>query len=246
MKTADEKKAFLQGLQNIKDRRLDERQRGLIEGNRRDLERSKNLARGQLDKDVLKVSRGPQDTLLNDPVKKISGGKDYVDPGTRVGGTDKIDTKQVQKLKSGEQFQKDIADKQAKSKLRKHARALAEAGDTKGLQDLIKKYGNIGKKVGLRAMGPAMALKDAISGTSSALGSSEFGQELGENLMEQGLEEALAFLGMSAPALAIAALTSETGPEAGSLEAMAEDPSVPLEQRIEIMKQLREKYMKGM
>lgn len=246
MKTADESKAFLQGLQNLRDRRLEERQRGLIEGNRRDLERSKNLARGQLDKDVLRVSRGSQDTILNEPVQRMAGSKDIPDPGTRVGGTDKIDTKEVQKLKTGEQFQKDIADKRAKGQLRKYAKGLAEAGDTEGLKNLIKKYGDIGKKVGLRALGPAMALKDAVAGTTSAVGSSEFGQELGENLMEQGSQEALASLGMSAPALAIAALTSETGPEAGSLEAMAEDPSIPTEQRIEIMKKLREKYMKGM
>lgn len=96
------------------------------------LSKGKNLARGQLDKDVLKV-KGNQDMA------------NVTEPHMRMNvGTDKIDTKEMANITSGENFGNRMKELDTKQRLKSTFKAAAEAGDT----DLMDKLRKIASKVG--------------------------------------------------------------------------------------------------
>lgn len=114
----DETKLKLQALERLLEKRAEERQISRI--NARD--NSVNLAKGELDKDILKVKGG-------------STGADLTEPITRIKNTtEKIQTKVPQKLLSGDEFTEKIARLRALKKAAKSGlKALPIVGSVASL-----------------------------------------------------------------------------------------------------------------
>ncbi len=154
MKTTDEKKAFLQGLENLTKKRTDERQRGYLD-KKSSIDKSSNLAKGDLDKDVMKV--------------KGSGVPDMTPEKIKVGKMDKIDTMgEKVPVISGDEFVNKQRSLEKQRMLEKFKKA-AESGDTKMMNSLREKAGlfmKAGSK-GLKAL-PIIGTLASLAGASDA------------------------------------------------------------------------------
>lgn len=95
------------------------------EMNRFDLERGKNLAKGQLDKDTFRVKGDPSMADVSDKPVRVNT------------GTEKIDTKGVKPIKSGKEFE-----------LHNNLRATMKDAIKRGDTETIGKLQQIAKKVG--------------------------------------------------------------------------------------------------
>jgi len=140
MQNEEKKKLMMQALQNLQDRKLDQRQSQKIGLSNPDLS-SQNLAKGALDKDVLKVKGGDV-------------GRDVTEGRTRIsGGVPKIDTASIQKQTPIDDFtsmQYDIK----KNRLIKDFKKAADAGDKsamEALKDAAMKL-KMGARTGLKAL----------------------------------------------------------------------------------------------
>lgn len=127
----ERRKLALQALGNLREKRLDEAQKARINTP----DKSRNLAQGALDKDVLRASGGSMSADVTEPIMKMNV------------GTEKIDTKQVTPITSGSDFAERQATRSLKGDLRATARAAAEAGDT----DTLKKLKQIAEKMSKKA-----------------------------------------------------------------------------------------------
>ena len=217
MKTTDEKKAFLEGLTRVRDKNLDRRQKDLLGGAKRDLERSKNLPMqrgGDLNKDVLRASGGSMSPDVSEPVTRYSAKSMPDDAKQTLKGTDVIDTKEVQKISNPMERVNKVEDFRLNQNLKATMKDALEKGDTDTVDKLMRYARKFGKGAtkGLKAL-------PLIGGIAAAVSSGD-------------VSAAVPILGDA----------ENLGPQEGSLEAMAEDPSIPTEQRIEIMKKLKEKY----
>lgn len=100
-------------------------------------DRSMNLAKGALDKDVLKASGGSMSADVSEPIVKLKS------------GTDKIDTKQIQSITPIEEFEEKAKLRKLKGDLRSSFKAAAESGDHQmmgKLRQIASKYGKTGLK----------------------------------------------------------------------------------------------------
>ncbi len=134
----DETKTKMQALKNIVEQRRNEAQKSRINAS----DRSMNLAKGDLDKDVFKVSGGSLSPDVSEPVTKIRT------------GTDVVDTKQIQKLSNSGDFEKRMKDLDLKQKLKSSFKAAAESGDDQMMDKLRKiasKMGT-GARTGLKSV----------------------------------------------------------------------------------------------
>ena len=100
-------------------------------------DRSMNLAKGSLDKDVLKASGGSMSADVSEPIVKLKS------------GTDKIDTKQIQSITPTEEFAEKAKLRSLKGDLKSSFKAAAEAGDHQmmgKLRQIASKFGKTGLK----------------------------------------------------------------------------------------------------
>lgn len=136
MKTTDEKKAFLQGLENLTKKRSDERQKSYLD-QKSSQDKSTNLAKGSLDKDTLSV--------------KSSANPDITPEKIRVGKMDKIDTMgEKVPLITGDDFVKkqQMLEKQ---RLMQKFKKAAEAGDQK-MMDALKDKARVFSKAASKGL----------------------------------------------------------------------------------------------
>ena len=77
MKTTDEKKAFIEGLKRVTEKRADDRQLGELK-KRAVPDMSMNLAKGDLDRDTLKVKQmNPSSDVSNNTKQSVLSGDDF-------------------------------------------------------------------------------------------------------------------------------------------------------------------------
>jgi len=149
MKTTDEKKAFLQALENVSKRRKDQRKMANIAAK----DNSVNLAKGTLDKDILPV--------------KSSGVEDLTQARTKVGTTDKLDLLgEKQNILNSAEHKKKLSDINMQRSLKLTAQKAAKEGDV----DMLKKLKLLAGKMGKGATRGLKALP-LVGGVVSALAS---------------------------------------------------------------------------
>lgn len=112
--------------------------------------------RGQLDQDTFKV-KGDQSM------------RDVTEPRMRINtGTDKIDTKQIGKITSGEDFAKRAKDLGTRADIRATRKAAEKAGD----QDMINRLKLLASKMG-RVGSKSLKALPIVGGIASAMGSGD-------------------------------------------------------------------------
>ena len=142
MKTTDKKKAFIEGLKTVSEKRSDERQLGELQ-RRAAPDASQNLAKGSLDKDALTVKGDMKSADVSNNMKQAT--------------------------MSGDDHVKKIADIRMKNKLRSSFKAAAESGDKSMMDQLRKVAGNLkkGASGGLKAI-PVVGALGALMGADDA------------------------------------------------------------------------------
>lgn len=149
----EKKDNFLKALAKRRLETLDSSQKARISTP----DRSMNLAKGSLDKDVLKASGGSMSAEVSEPIVKLKS------------GTDKIDTKQIQSITPTEEFVEKAKLRSLKGDLKSSFKAAAERGDKPmmdQLRQIASKMGS-GAKSGLKAI-PLVGAAAALMGSEDA------------------------------------------------------------------------------
>jgi len=144
MKTTDKKKAFIEGLKAVSEKRADERQLGEMQ-RRAAPDASQNLAKGSLDSDALTVKGDMKSADVSNNMRQAT--------------------------MSGDDHVKKIADIRMKNKLRSSFKAAAESGDKSMMDQLRKVAGNLkkGASGGLKAI-PVVGALGALMGAAAIPG----------------------------------------------------------------------------
>ncbi len=150
----NKRKMMLEAMQNVKDRKQDEKQQAFAKRGQIDLEKSKNLSKGTLDKPIhtVKGSAGPE---IHTPQNQVVKGAAPV-----------IERPVAQKMTSGNDFAKMQKDLDLKQKLKSSFKAASKAGDEEMMDKLrqiamkLKKGASRGLKM-LPIVGAAAGLLGA-------------------------------------------------------------------------------------
>lgn len=113
------------------------------EANKFDLERTRNLAKGALDSDILVAKGNTQSAQIGEPIQRIKT------------GTDVIDTTNTKNIASGDHF-----------KMKQNLLATMKDAIKRGDQGMIDKLQQIGQKVG-KGMKSGMKMIPVIGGIAS-------------------------------------------------------------------------------
>jgi hypothetical protein len=134
--------------------------------------------------------------------------------------TDKIDTKEIVKVKDAQA----VKDREGLRKIQKAAEKLKSAGQGSRADDLIKKAmeSKAFKRIAKSAAKKTLKSIPIVGGLASAIMSKD-----------------------ASAAVPVLSEAEEAGPSKGSLEAKMEDPSLSAEQRYKIQQKLKEKFKKN-